>query len=204
MRVSEKKPYGNVYFILFGKEFKERRKCELLSLVLTPISIRINSGKKNLFLLKQILSCKSRPFFRMANRKSRKLFPFVEITAKQGSVPIHIKINSHSSMTSTNSQYYKCKGPLALMHSEWPKLYGVLAFLSAKGLNHDKHTRAVTRQHILPEMMLSHHECKVSLSLKITCLCRASSQAKHHKFTLSLMYFWLMAYSELLGSVSFP
>ena len=79
----------------------------------------------NLLLYKQILSFKSSLGFaktilsREANRKSFKLIPFIEMVRKH------------------KSEAYI----LTLLHSEWPKLYGVLAILirvlailSAKGL----------------------------------------------------------------------
>ena len=39
------------------------------------------------------------------------------------------------SLTISLSHHYKTKSFLTLLHSEWPKLYGVLAILSVIGLN---------------------------------------------------------------------
>ena len=61
---------------------------------LSPISLGVYSIRKE-----QILSFKSRPYFeraalyRIANRKSQKLFPFVKMIEIHGSVLIHLKHN---------------------------------------------------------------------------------------------------------------
>ena len=64
---------------------------------------------KNLLLWEQILVFKSRPhserasLTRDANRKLQKLFPFVKMAAKHGSIPMQLKI---CGMTSRRGNYY--------------------------------------------------------------------------------------------------
>ena len=76
---------------------------------------------------------------RKANRKLQKFIPLKMAKEHTGALiyllsQYNSKCRGNSAHPGRSDQGQHCL-QLALLHSEWPKLYGVLAFLSATGLN---------------------------------------------------------------------
>ena len=77
-----------------------------------PSLLGSNLKEKHLFLLEQILSLKSSPLsrkassYREANRKLRKLLPFVKIAETYEGVPIYLKLMNTKGAFIKQSLYY--------------------------------------------------------------------------------------------------